>query len=162
MKVALFVGDHAADTLLVRAGWWLTRKFQQGPYARVTHVEGILDEYADGSVLIGSASLRDGGVRDKTARLNPSHWIIADVPRWDVSKSIAHMAKMRGKKYDSRGAVASVFLGSQDPGREFCNEHVGAPHLLAAGTFSPSQFAAICLTLGTDVTEDFFKARTWR
>lgn len=155
----MYIGNHRKDAPLVRAGWWLTRKLQQGPYARVTHVEGILDEYADGSVLIGSASLRDGGVRDKVSRLNRAHWIIADVSQWDVRKSHEHMERTRGNKYDARGAVASVFLGSQDPDREFCNEHVGAPHLKASGTFSPSQFAAICLSLGQDVTAEFFEGR---
>lgn len=159
MKVALFVGDHAADSLLVRIGSWLTQLVQKGPYGHVTHCEAIHAEHDDGSVTIASASVRDGGVRSKQIRLNPAHWWIVDVPQWDVAKSIYFLADTDGEKYDWRGAIATVFLGSQDNSRWFCNEHVAAPFILASGTLSPSQFAAIVLSLGQDVTAEFFGAR---
>lgn len=60
MKVALYCGDHKNDTLAVRLGWALTRLVQKGNYANVTHCEAILDENADGTVTIASASIRDG------------------------------------------------------------------------------------------------------
>ena len=152
MKVALFIGDHAADTLLVRAGWWVTRKVQKGPYAGVTHAE-----HADGTVTIASASLRDGGVRAKRVRLNPAHWWIVDVPSWDVRRSVELLQRTAGMAYDLRGAVATVFIGSQDSSRWFCNEWVAEPYLAASSTFGPHHLAAVCLSLGTDVTNNFFR-----
>ena len=55
MLIAHFVGDHAKDTLLTRAGWWLTRLAQKGPYDNVTHMEAIHELHEDGSVTIASA-----------------------------------------------------------------------------------------------------------
>lgn len=71
MRVACFIGDHAKDDLLTRIGWVGTRLVQKGSFQRVTHVEAILEEHEDGQVTIGSASLRDGGVRVKTVKLHP-------------------------------------------------------------------------------------------
>ena len=154
MKVALYIGDHAADGLLARAGWLVTRKVQKGPYAMVTHVEAVHAEHADGAVTIASASLRDGGVRSKRVHLNPAHWLIVDVPQWDVTQSIALLAATNGMPYDWRGAVATVFIGSQDNKRWFCNEWVAAPFIKASGTFGPHQFAAVALSLGSALSLD--------
>ena len=157
MKVALYIGDHAADGLLARLGWWITRRVQKGPYAHVTHVEAIHDEHPDGSVTIASASLRDGGVRSKRAVLNPAHWLIIDVPLWDTQKSEDSLEETTGMGYDWRGALATCLPGAPDADRWFCNEWVGHPYLRGAETFGPHHFAAICLSLGTDVTEEFFR-----
>lgn len=157
MKLALYIGNHEADSLSVRAGWWITRKVQKGQFAGVTHVEAIHDEYPDGSVNIVSSSLRDGGVRAKRAVLTPGAWTIVDVPLWDVDKSKALFAETKGQGYDIRGAIATVFLGSPEQRRWFCNEWVSAPFLQAPATFGPNQFAAVSLSLGRDITADFFK-----
>lgn len=161
MKIAHFVGNHAADTLAVRLGWWITRLVQRGHYKAVTHCEAILAEHADGTVTIASASVRDGGVRTKrNVRLNPAHWLIVDVPQWDVQKSIDWFAFNDCLPYDWRGAVATVLLFDHDQNGWFCNEAVGASGgLIDPQTFTPAQFAAICLTLGQDVTADFFWSR---
>lgn len=58
MKVAHYIGSHEKDTLTVRIGWWLTRFVQKGKYKQVTHSEAILAEHEDGSVTIGSSTLR--------------------------------------------------------------------------------------------------------
>lgn len=159
MKVAHYIGDHAVDTLAVRLGWWLTRLAQKGPYGIITHTEAIHTEHGDGSVTIASASLRDGGVRSKRVILSPEHWLITDVWQWGVEDSLAHLKATEGCKYDWRGALALFLPGSQDDNRSFCNEWVGAPFLEASGTFSPSQFAAVCLSIGQDVTAEFFNIR---
>jgi hypothetical protein len=159
MRVALHIGDHAADGFFARCGWWLTRKVQKGPYARVTHVEAIHAEHTDGTVTIASASLRDGGVRSKRVRLNPAHWLIVDVPQWDVARSIELLAATNGMPYDWRGAVATAFPGSQDSSRWFCNEWVAYPFIKASGTFGPNHFAAVSFSLGQDVTTDFFDGK---
>lgn len=160
MKIAHYIGDHAGDSLTVRAGWWITRKVQKGIYACTTHVEAIHEEHSDGSVTIASSSLRDGGVRTKRVVLNPMHWCIVDVLMWDVQQSIALMSHTHGAKYDLRGAIATAFIGSPQTGRYFCNQWVGFPYLQASATFGPHHFHAICLSLGSDVTEDFFRCRS--
>jgi hypothetical protein len=157
MKVALFVGSHAGDTLAVRTGWWLTRLAQKGKYGIVTHCEAIHAEHSDGTVTIASASLRDGGVRPKRTALTPGNWIIADVPVWEVDRSIDWFAVHDGELYDWRGALATVLPGAGVWNRWFCNEAVGASlGLEAPEIFGPHQFAAMALTLGTDVTQEFF------
>ena len=159
MRVALYIGDHAGDDLLVRAGWYLTRLVQKGPYGCVTHVEAIHEEHADGSVTIASASLRDGGVRAKRTTLDPLHWWIVDVPQWGVERSVALLASTNGMPYDMRGAIATAFLGSQDSARWFCNEWVSSPFVRAPATFGPHHFAALSLSMGRDITTEFFEAR---
>jgi hypothetical protein len=159
VKVALFVGDHAADGLAAHLGWWLTRKLQKGMYAGVTHCEAIHREHGDGTVTIASASLRDGGVRSKRAMLNPAHWLIVDVPQWPVALSVAFLAITDGKPYDWRGAIATCLPGSPESGAYFCNEWVAQPFVRAAATFGPHHFAAIAMSLGRDVTAEFFNDR---
>lgn len=160
MKVALYIGDHATDGWLVRAGWAITRFVQKGPYSGVTHVEAIHAEHGDGSVTIASASVRDGGVRQKRTVLEPTHWRIVEVPSWPLSSSLDLLHRTNGLPYDWRGAIATAFLGSQDNRRWFCNEWVGHPYLMASANFGPHQFAAVALSLGRETTVDFFKSRS--
>lgn len=150
MKVALYIGDHSADTLTVRLGWWATRQVQKGEFAQVTHVEAILAEYDDGSVTIASASIRDGGVRAKRCHLEPEHWTIIDVPQWDADKAALWFAAHNGEPYDKRGAFASCMPFAWNKNKEwFCNEAVGASvGLSSPEIFGPAQFAVICHTLG--------------
>ncbi len=160
MKVCLFVGRHDKDTLAVRAGWEITRFAQKGPLGIVTHTEAIHDEYTDGRVRIASSSLRDGGVRGKDVRLTADNWRIVDVPVWSLSRSQEWFAAHDGELYDLRGALATVLPGTGVWNRKFCNQAVGASGgLRCPETFSPSQFAAVCLTFGVDVTQEFFQER---
>lgn len=162
MRIALYIGDHKGDAPHVRLGWWVTRLVQKGKYKQVTHVEAILDEHEDGTVTIGSASLRDGGVRTKErVRLNPRHWLIADVPQWDVESAREWFIEHDGEPYDWRGAFATCMPFSWDIlGQWFCNGATGASGgLQDSEKFGPAQFAAICFSFGRDVTEEFFKTR---
>ena len=159
MKVALYIGDHVKDALTVRAGWWVTRLVQRGEFRSVTHCEAILDEYADGSVQIGSASIRDGGVRTKVTWLNPDNWIIVDVPLWDVALSREFFEIHRGAPYSLSGAIATVLPGAPTPGTWFCNHAVGYPFLRDSSLFVPAEFAVICFSPGADVTREFFLNR---
>jgi hypothetical protein len=160
VKTALYIGDHSGDAIKVRLGWALTRMVQRGTYQRVTHTEMILIEETNGTVMLASSSLRDGGVRIKRTELNPAHWIIADVPNWSLEQSFDWFEKHQGEKYDLRGALATVLPGSQYSDRWYCNEACAAsvgfkePQL-----FGPAQYAAIALSLGTDITKEFFKGR---
>lgn len=56
MLVALFVGDHKADTLAVRLGWWLTRRAQKGAFKCVTHCEAILAGDASAATIASSSA----------------------------------------------------------------------------------------------------------
>jgi hypothetical protein len=123
------------------------------------HVEAIHEEFSDGSVTIASASYMDKGVRSKITTLNPLHWIMVDVPQWDVELSQDYLSMTVGMPYDSRGALATCLPGSPDADKAFCNQWVGHPFLKASATFGPHHFAAICLTIGKDITKEFFASR---
>lgn len=162
MLTALYIGDHARDSLPVRLGCWATQVTQRGDFKRVTHVEAILVEEADGRVTIGSASLRDGScVRVKSrVLLDPANWMIVEVPAWQAQRAQLWFAEHAGQRYDLRGALATVLPGRGRQNHWFCNQAVGAavglqqPHI-----FGPGEFAAIATSFGRDVTTDFFQAR---
>lgn len=148
MIILGYVGNHAQDSLPVRLGWAATRLVQRGQFARVTHVEGYYGANDEGQAVIASASLRDGGVRVKSAALDPANWVAIDVPCWDAKSSLDFILAHVGEKYDIRGAVATVFLSGQDADRWFCNEIVGASvGLISSDTFGPAQFMAIALSM---------------
>lgn len=158
MLTAFYIGDHTGDTLIVRWTCKAIRFVQKGPLGIVTHCEAIHAQHDDGTVTIASASYRDGGVRTKVTALTPGNWMIVDVPEWDVVASIAWFKAHDGEPYDWRGAVATVLPGHKRDGEWFCNEALGASiGFLYPETFGPHQFAAIALTLGKDVTTEFFK-----
>jgi hypothetical protein len=157
MKLAFYIGEHAEDTLMVRAGWWITKFVQKGPYSHVTHVEAIHTEYSDGSVFIASSSIRDNGVRGKRVKLNPAHWMIVDMPQWDTLLSVNFLEHTKYAPYDWRGAIATCMPGHENDNSWFCNEWVAYPYLKSSSNFGPHQLAAICLSMGTNVTFDFFK-----
>jgi hypothetical protein len=159
MLIAHFTGDHSAEGWQSRLGAALTKLGQKGPYSNITHTEAIHQENADGSVIIASSSLRDGGVRSKRVTLNPAHWIITDVPQWDVAQSVLLLERTRGWPYDLLGALATVLPGRPSDSAYFCNRWVSQPYLQASGSFGPHHLAAICLSIGQDVTKDFFNAR---
>jgi len=160
MKFALYIGSHTKDNPSVRLGWWLTRLVQKGEFANVTHVEAILAEHDDGTVTIGSASIRDGGVRTKRCTLTPEHWIIVDVPKWSVVKARKWFADHEGEPYDTRGAFATAFpIQWAQKNHWFCNQAVADPFINSASIFGPSQFASIAVSIGNIVTAEFFEAR---
>lgn len=149
MKIALYIGTHKLDGPLARIGWWLIRLVQEGKYSDVTHVEAILDEHENGEITIASASIREGGVRTKRTKLNPDHWLIVDVPQWNVEKARQWFKDHEGEKYDIRGAFASAMpIQWSQRNRWFCNQAVGASaDLECPEIFGPAQFAAICYEL---------------
>lgn len=158
MLVALYIGDHASDSLAVRAGWAATRLVQKGRFGRVTHCEAILYHYGGGIADIASSSVRDGGVRIKVGQqLDPAHWQIVDVAQWQSDAAQDWFFEHAGAPYDWRGAWATVMPGHHRSGEYFCNEAVGASvDLQEPHTFTPAQFAAVCFTLGREVTAEFF------
>lgn len=156
MLIAHYIGKHTKDDLSARLGWALTRSVQRGPYREVTHSEAIHAVHENGEVTIASASLRDGGVRSKRVRLTPGNWLIADVPQWDVEESVEFLKSTKGKKYDLRGALATVLPLKHSRDSWFCNEWVAAPFMKAPHIFGPAQFCTICMSIGSDVTKGVF------
>lgn len=158
MIVLGYVGDHAQDTLLTRAGWAITRVAQRGVFEAVTHVEACFGVNSAKLAHIGSASLRDGGVRVKHAWLTEGHWIAINVPTWNTDASRQFIEARIGDKYDTRGALATVLLGGQDGARWFCNEIVGASvGLVSPEIFGPAQFMSIALSMPDAHVIDLFK-----
>jgi hypothetical protein len=78
---------------------------------------------------------------------------------WDVEQSIVLLSLTCGMPYDLWGAIATVLPGRPSDKAFFCNRWVATPYLKAAGTFGPHHFAAICLSIGKDITTDFFNSR---
>lgn len=147
MIILAYVGNHAKDSLLARLGWAITRLVQRGRFQKVTHVEGYYGT-RDGRALIGSASLRDGGVRVKLTELDPANWIAVEVPTWDGEASFWFIKAHEGAKYDLRGALATVLLNGHDSTRWFCNEILGASvGLESPEIFGPAQFMALALSM---------------
>lgn len=161
MKTAHYIGRHDKDTLAVQVGWKLTKLVQSGIFKDVTHSESILQELPDGSCRIGSSSARDGGVRTKQTPLTAGHWMIIDVPSWDVN--LAELwyldPKHRAAGYGWLSAIAAGLPFLPGGSGIFCNQAVGAPFLCDSRLFTPAEFACICLSFGKDVTTEFFGAR---
>jgi hypothetical protein len=150
MLVAHYIGP-AKPGLAAWIGWHLTVLAQKSPFDLCTHTEAIHAVHEDGSVTIASASLADKGVRLKErVKLNPEHWIITDVPQWDVSKSVTwfQQAIKDGLEYDKRGALATMLPGRQNSKKVFCTEAVLAPFMQAPHYYTPSLCLDLCLSIG--------------
>lgn len=150
MKVALFIGNHSKDSWTIRLGWFLTRLTQRGRFRNVTHSEAILEDHPDGTTTIGSASLREGGVRMKRCTLNKSNWMVVNVPTWSAEKAKAWFIEHQGAKYDKRGALATILpcLGG-DSNSYFCHESVGeSVEFKGAAMLTCSEFAEVVVHFG--------------
>lgn len=116
--------------------------------------------HPDGTVDIGSASLRDRGVRTKrNVRLNPKHWLIADVPQWDIERARAWFIEHDGEHYDIRGAFVSWLPIMWQREKEwFCSESIAAAvGMKTPSLYGPSLLADVAFSQGRDVTAEFFR-----
>lgn len=173
--IAFYIGDHAGDGLAARLGVAIIRWTQKGAaFADATHCEQIVALHPDGTVDIGSATLRrehpstgKNGVRvKKGVRLNPAHWRVYWCPQrgeglFDPDAARGLLERQDGKRYDLWGAVASAVLRvRQEANRWFCSEIVLAcAGYLDAWQFTPARAEAVIASQGHDITADFFKAR---
>ena len=163
MIVLGYVGRHKGQGLRAWAGWALIRIAQVGrTWRRVTHTEILLAGDWRKAV-IGSSSLIDGGVRQKTTPLNPEHWVAIEVPdgklRTSTEEAAHWFAWHTGKPYDWRGAAGSVLYGlGHRRGGWFCNEACGAAmRQTDPEKMPPAGFIAWCMDMGgRDVTKEFF------
>ena len=161
MLIAHYVGS-AKPGFLPWLGWHATVLVQKSPYGQCTHTEAIHALHDDGTVTIASSSIHDKGVRRKQTALTAGNWVITDVPQWDVRRSIDWFdaAIAKGMRYDMTGALATYLPGHEDDDKVFCTESVLAPFIKAAHYYGPAIGLSICLSLGTDVTDDFFQSKT--
>lgn len=165
MKVLAFVGQHAKDDLTARLGWGIVRLAQVGAtYRRVTHVESLLGgPWYDAT--IGSSTLRPEangktGVRVKRGvRLTPGHWLVIDMPHWDVERTIDWHDQNNGRGYSWVGSMSTIlwFL-PRDAERINCVEAVASPHgVVDSHRMTTAVFIAHCISCGgRDVTAEFF------
>lgn len=170
MLTAWYIGDHSKDGFMARLGYALIRLGQIGQkYGRATHCEGIVVG-PWWSCTIAGASRRDGAqVRFKTVDLTPGHWVILDVPQWDVVAFTAEAEKLAGTPYSDIGAAssASMLVGAfvrmagvrvAELGQwcsrflPQCNKVQGAEDM----SVSEAMTLALALPGTRDVTADFF------
>ncbi len=71
-----------------------------------------------------SASLRDGGVRQKTMPLPAEKWdlILIDTSGMLYKKVLADFKLLKGRKYDWFGALGVLFKNRHDESKWFCSE----------------------------------------
>lgn len=118
--------------------------------SRHSHCEAIFGGDLSGAVPCGSSSFIDGGVRIKEILLNPEHWDVLDVARFDANRSKQWFIEHDGELYDVRGLAAVVLPVIRDnKDRRFCSEailaSVGFPN---AHKFDPGRLYDLCLYLG--------------
>ena len=152
MLVAHYIGPPKPG-IPAWVGWHLTVLAQKSPHDRCTHTEAIHAVHDDGTVTIASSSIADRGVRTKRVRLTAEHWIITDVPQWDVSLSVEWFAQSIANRvrYDVRGALATMLPGREDGGKVFCTEAVLAPFVKAPHYYTPALGLSLCLSIGREV-----------
>jgi hypothetical protein len=170
--IIFYTGDHAGDGWAARLGVGIIRWAQKGAqFADATHCEHILAIHPDGSVDIGSATLRrehpvtgGNGVRVKRGVvLNPDHWRVYWCPRqgglFDPALPGEVLARQDGKGYDLLGAVASAVLRLRHSiNRWFCSEIVmTCAGFLDGWMFTPARAEAVIASYGINITAAFFK-----
>lgn len=169
--IAFYTGDHAGDGLAAQLGVGIIRWAQKGAqFADASHCEHIVAIHPNGSVDIGSATLRrehpvtgQNGVRVKRGVvLNPAHWRVYWCPQqgalFDPAMVGEVLARQDGKRYDLMGAVASAVLRvSHAVARWFCSEIVMTiAGFLDAWQFTPARAEAVIASYGRNITTAFF------
>ena len=168
LHIAFYTGDHKADAgWRARFGVAIIRLAQRGAkFADATHCEIILGRSETGESIIGSATMIPenkvtgrNGVRIKSVTLAAEHWRVYLIPYSDRKRALAFFQKEDGKPYDLFGAIASavnIFIAKADSWfcSKICAEALG---LVDGGQFTPAELEAVCASVGTDVTEFYFK-----
>ncbi|WP_375173034.1 hypothetical protein [Pseudooceanicola sp.] len=100
---------------------WAIRFATRSPYSHVELIQGSADLGREATCL--SSSGRDGGVRETTILLKPTHWDLVDLP--DQPEEIGTFIRDRiGARYDYVGIIFSqiLSLGRHNPDKWFCSE----------------------------------------
>ena len=169
--IIFYTGDHVGDGLAARLGVAIIRWAQKGAlFEDTAHCEQVLAVHADGTVDIGSATLRRehpttgwDGVRVKRhVRLNPNHWRVYRCDQtgrlFDPETARQVLQRQDGKGYDLFGAVASAVIRvAQSDIRWFCSEIVMAcAGFVDAWQFTPARAEAVIASYGRNITTEFF------
>ena len=136
MKLASSKGTRPgiAGLFSISVKWWLS-----GPYS---HTELF---FSDG--LSGSSSWLDGGVRIKRIEFDPDHWDVIEV-RGDEERARQWFQSHQGQKFDLLGLLGFIWRrGTQERGRWFCSESVGA----ALGLDQPWRFDPCSLPIAVSI-----------
>lgn len=116
-KVFLAFYKGKADNRLYRFYDAITCFFTRGLYS---HVE-IAIEDSDGLYSCYSSSIRDGGVRVKTMKLDTNHWDL--IPLTITKEQVLDFYKQTANcSYDLLGALGIVLGLRQHPKKYFCSE----------------------------------------
>jgi hypothetical protein len=168
MIILGYIGNHKKDTILVQAGWALTRLVQDGKHKRVTHTECVHAGSNYKQCTIASSSARDKGVRTKeNIALTKGNWKALDVPSWAIEPSKAWFKAYDKCPYDWLGAAGTKlhFLRNlhYSVERFFCNETtpkaLPVSYIANPQEYTPSElFEILERDFGAvDVTDLFFK-----
>lgn len=140
MRIAFYKGGQSlADQIIM----WKT----EGPYS---HCEAVLGfNPVSQAYTCASSSLRDGGVRFKDIRLDPSKWDVIDVPGVDAAKVARFFLAHDGEPYDTRGVISFVVPVGNTPDGWFCSEALGAAAgIREAKRFDPTSLACVFECMG--------------
>lgn len=99
IRVAFRYGDPRLFSRFV--AWWSRTD--------VSHCELALVDNDDGTVICGSASLLDGGVRLKPIELDPLKWRVYEIPCENQRATATWFIEHRGEPYDWLGLLGFVF-----------------------------------------------------
>ncbi|OSI24638.1 hypothetical protein [Neisseria dumasiana] len=120
---------------------WLVRKMTRGIYS---HCE-IAVKRSDGLFCCRSASLRDGGVREKVMPLPSEKWDLIPLKAAVADGAVNLMERTARGKYDYLGALGTVSIKGGDKNKWFCSEWCGeALGIAEPWRFSPNDLAVIC------------------
>ncbi|SMB82389.1 hypothetical protein SAMN05660772_02091 [Pasteurella testudinis DSM 23072] len=140
--LALYKGRKTGNNptaLLARFSDWFTRKLTRGEYS---HCEIAYLSY-DGNYCCRSASIRDGGVRQKIMPLPPDKWDLIPV-ELDEDRLIWFFYRTQGKRYDWFGAVGIVLPFRHAKSKYFCSEWCAEMlELEKPEQYSPNDLAAL-------------------
>lgn len=112
MKAAFYKGNKTLTGAFIR--FW-----EGGSYS---HVELV---FSDGSA--ASASLMDGGVRQKQINFRPEHWDFVDLPDGLEDEALAFLVQTNGMPYDLIGQIRFLIAPFKGQKEKFwCSEWVAA------------------------------------
>lgn len=138
IKIALYKGTQAGIAGLYNRA---VRAWTLGPYS---HCALIAEEHANGDVTIWHASWADGGVRQKTIRLDPAKWDVIEVDG-NLARAVAWFEAHAGEGYDILGNFGFILRPiADDRDKWFCSEAIlEAMGQREAWRFDPNSLAAI-------------------
>lgn len=129
-----------------RLGDWLTRKLTKGIYSHCEIAIKTETEFETPLYNCYSASVRDGGVRQKTMPLPREKWDLIELDN-NINSVINFYLITQNQKYDWLGALGVVLKIPQNRQKYFCSEWCWEALGGKAGwRFSPNDLAVLFKT----------------